>query len=344
MKHPAQKFAVHNDIIYFAFGPNIQAVQDGKIRFQWKYSQIEDPIPIQHDAKFGSGIRNIIAGHDRIVAVSDDKFLRVFDLELKFLSKRELVKRAVNLCFAPNDCSILIGDKFGDVTRHELNPAEAQPLRLPNEKPLNVGKILLGHVSMLTSLTTSINNKTKQGYIITGDRDEHIRISGYPNTFVIERFLLGHRAYVTALEVVGHLLVSGGGENVVIVWNWETGEELGRIQLVDDEQVAVNRIVAISESEILISIEGGINVFLLNLMNMARKTIGIGTKVLDIKVIKERILVSVDDARILVNLQNIDGKWEVSPVELPLDISYHVAQSAVPLFPLTEIRKRKYED
>ncbi|RFU23951.1 hypothetical protein B7463_g12387, partial [Scytalidium lignicola] len=86
-------------------------------------------------------------------------------------------------------------------------------------------QVLLGHVSMLTDLTlVTLNGRD---YIITADRDEHIRISrGLPQSHVIESFCLGHNEFVSRLCVPKtrpDILISGGGENALFVWDWRVG-------------------------------------------------------------------------------------------------------------------------
>ena len=72
--------------------------------------------------------------------------------------------------------------------------------RHPRRYPLDLSTItteqtkvgpLLGHVSMLTSLALVPAADGQRAYIATGDRDEHIRISRFPNGHNIERFLFG---------------------------------------------------------------------------------------------------------------------------------------------------------
>ena len=59
------------------------------------------------------------------------------------------------------------------------------------KKRLTDETLLLGHVSLLTTLLLSKDDK----YVITADRDEHIRVSWYPEAYTIEGYCLGHRKY-----------------------------------------------------------------------------------------------------------------------------------------------------
>ena len=102
-------------------------------------------------------------------------------------------------------------------------------------------QLLLGHVSLLTDLayvTFTAENSTNQrsrSYIITSDRDEHIRISrGLPQAYVIEGYCLGHTEFISKLCVFpwnSEILVSGGGDDYLIVWDWVNGNELQKIDL-----------------------------------------------------------------------------------------------------------------
>ena len=86
--------------------------------------------------------------------------------------------------------------------------------------------LLLGHVSMLTDVAVAeieVSDK-KRCYILTADRDEHIRLSrAPPQSYVIEGFLLEHEELVNKLHVPcwdHKILVSGGGDDEVLVWDW----------------------------------------------------------------------------------------------------------------------------
>ena len=51
------------------------------------------------------------------------------------------------------------------------------------------GELILGHASLLTHCLLTPDEK----FIVTADRDEHIRVSWYPEGYVIESFCLGHK-------------------------------------------------------------------------------------------------------------------------------------------------------
>ena len=86
-------------------------------------------------------------------------------------------------------------------------------------------KLLLGHVSMLTDATFAVREieGKSRGYIITADRDEHIRISrAAPQSHIVEGFCLGHTEFVSKVRLIPgtDLLVSGGGDEWIGVWDW----------------------------------------------------------------------------------------------------------------------------
>ncbi|MBE3049493.1 hypothetical protein IMZ48_44740, partial [Candidatus Bathyarchaeota archaeon] len=89
-------------------------------------------------------------------------------------------------------------------------PAPAPP---KIEEPAFEHTLVLGHVSMLTGVL--VQEFEGRRYILTSDRDEHIRVSRYlPQNHVIEAFCLGHKEFVNCLavsEAYPGILVSGGG-------------------------------------------------------------------------------------------------------------------------------------
>jgi WD40 repeat protein len=79
-------------------------------------------------------------------------------------------------------------------------------------------KLLMGHLSMLTDLRLTEDER----FLITSDRDEKIRISHWMNSYNIKSFLLGHKEFVTQVELVdGKRLLSCSGDAKLILWDLE---------------------------------------------------------------------------------------------------------------------------
>lgn len=185
-------------------------------------------------------IRHIAISPDDAFAVTlgDDKSLRVYALrELTLLSTRTTIKRGSQLSFSlKND--IIVSDKMGDVYAYPLHPPPSDPATIrpsatelasdPSRNP--DASLLLGHVSVLTAHLITPDGK----HIITADRDEHIRVSRYPQSHVIERYLYGTDGFISALHVPpsrSDILLSAGGEPVMRIWNWTNGEQVGSVHI-----------------------------------------------------------------------------------------------------------------
>lgn len=73
-------------------------------------------------------------------------------------------------------------------------------------------------------------------FVITSDRDEKIRVTHYPTTEIIETYCLGHLEFVSSIETITSatsepLLLSLSGDKTLRLWNYATGTELVRSQL-----------------------------------------------------------------------------------------------------------------
>ncbi|KKY16095.1 putative trna methyltransferase [Phaeomoniella chlamydospora] len=213
-------------------------------------------------------------GNHVIAITSDDKCVRVFmlhdDGKLHELSQRCMPKRPCALALTPDERTILVGDKFGDVYALPLHPG-AKPFKKPSQsapipfKPsataltvhtkgnlnalrqqqlqklsakIKTGpdfehQLIIGHVSLLTDLLAvnlPFTDSDDRGYILTSDRDEHIRVSrGIPQSHVIETYCLNHRDFVSKLCVLPwqpDFLVAGSGEPALKCYSWPTGKIL----------------------------------------------------------------------------------------------------------------------
>ena len=121
-----------------------------------------------------------------------------------------------------------------------------QQLKQANQKPEKKSlqfehQLLLGHVSLLTDVAsvtlaaTESPSAPQRSYILTSDRDEHIRVSrGIPQTSIIENYCLGHTEFVSKLCIPDwnkRLLISGSGDDFLLVWDWISGTVRQKIDL-----------------------------------------------------------------------------------------------------------------
>lgn len=71
----------------------------------------------------------------------------------------------------------------------KVNPQNQEGRKsLSSHENASLGTLILGHASSLVSMRLTLDEK----YILTSDRDEHIRISRYPRGYDIEQYCLGH--------------------------------------------------------------------------------------------------------------------------------------------------------
>ena len=101
-------------------------------------------------------------------------------------------------------------------------------------------QLILGHVSLLTGVicaSISTDSFNRREYILTSDRDEHIRVSrGIPQAHIIEGYCLGHTQFISKLCLIPSkptLLISGGGDEFLLLWDWLAGTIKQRLALRD---------------------------------------------------------------------------------------------------------------
>lgn len=175
---------------------------------------------------------------------------------------RCMAKRPSSITLAADDTTILCADKFGDVyslpilpspedeqavtpepqeDRKKFEPSASvltvhsgrnrkaleEQLKQAQKGPKQVKdppkfkqQLIIGHVSMLTNVVCATVGS--RSYILTADRDEHIRVSrGLPQAHIIEGFCQGHEEFVSRLCFTkSGRLVSGGGDPYLYMWDW----------------------------------------------------------------------------------------------------------------------------
>lgn len=114
----------------------------------------------------------------------------------------------------------------------------------PSEKPAAASfehTLLLGHVSMLTGITHATDPHTGRPYIITADRDEHLRVSRgvLSQAHVIEGFCFGHDEFISRICIPPaspELLLSAGGDDEIYLWEWCAGRLITKANVLSHVQ------------------------------------------------------------------------------------------------------------
>ncbi|CAI4038041.1 hypothetical protein SMKI_04G3800 [Saccharomyces mikatae IFO 1815] len=174
-----------------------------------------------------SYIRNLRFTPDesRLIACADsDKSVLIFDVDktskdnvLRLTKRFSFPKRPNAISIAEDGATVTVADKFGDVYSIDIN---SNPEEKFTQEPI------LGHVSMLTDVHM-IKDSDGHQFIISSDRDEHIKISHYPQCFIVDKWLFGHKHFVSSICCdKDYLLLSAGGDDKIFAWNWKTGENL----------------------------------------------------------------------------------------------------------------------
>ena len=144
-------------------------------------------------------------------------------------------KEAAQRDFVPSASSLTVHTKGN---REALRQQQKTKNPKAERKSLNFDhQLLLGHVSLLTDVTcVSISSSNKmRNYILSSDRDEHIRVSrGIPQAHITEGYCLGHTEFISKLCIPPahpHLLISGGGDESLFLWDWDPGKIRQKLDL-----------------------------------------------------------------------------------------------------------------
>ncbi|KAJ9648411.1 tRNA (guanine-N(7)-)-methyltransferase non-catalytic subunit trm82 [Coniosporium tulheliwenetii] len=268
-----------------------------------------------------------------------DKFGDVYGLPLLSSPEADAAaarqqEEAASKSFVPSATNLTVhSGRNRKALENQLKSANQQA---KTKEPLKFAhELLLGHVSMLTDVAfvafdevTSLDRKPRS-YILTSDRDEHIRISrAPPQAHIIEGYCLGHKEFVSKLCLPKPgILVSGGGDDEVFVWDWRDSRLIDKISLrnavfktlskrpgqgatkvaEDDVTIAVSGMwtfesAARNETRVLVACEGVPALFHFSTLNVGDEQHPTNLEVLllsgnplDVAVLEDSIIVSIDN-------------------------------------------------
>ncbi|EDO19343.1 hypothetical protein Kpol_1036p90 [Vanderwaltozyma polyspora DSM 70294] len=195
------------------------------------------PVPGPGAPPIYSQIRNLMISNDEtmLLACADsDKSVLVFKIEtlnndncLKLIKRQPFPKRPNAITITEDDKTVIIADKFGDVYSMLIESPVIENIDEEFEP-------ILGHVSMLTGVLSTTNNGMK--FVMTSDRDEHIKISHFPQSYIVDKWLFGHKEFVSSICIPSwnsNILVSAGGDHGIFLWDWIKGEKLDEFDFTD---------------------------------------------------------------------------------------------------------------
>lgn len=192
----------------------------------------------------------IVLGAADSLILAADKFGDVYSLPLLISSKENpalpppIAKKSAT-DFKPSASELTVHTRGN---REALRQQQEQKATAKTRKegPNFEHKLLLGHVSLLTDLITAeakVGSKDRQ-YILSADRDEHIRVSrGPPQAHIIENYCHGHKEFVSKMCILPwqeEVLVTGGGEASIKSFLWQTGKVLGDLSVLEAVQNAIS--------------------------------------------------------------------------------------------------------
>ncbi|KAK9476772.1 WD40-repeat-containing domain protein [Lipomyces japonicus] len=360
MKHPVQRLSLSsNGLLYAAASNRIQSfsTSSGELVHEFGLVPATNPAELEEQPKkkqkinalSKSTIRTLNSSRDGkyvVVSTDEDKSVVVFDSDLQHLSTRFFPKRPSALKISDENNNIVLGDKFGDVYSVPLQaPKEAAKLSTGNSDSENGSDLepILGHVSMLVDLEIVKNSNGSQ-FIITSDRDEHVRVTRYPESYIIERFCFGHEQYVSQLLVPEwdeSTLISGGGDDFLLRWDWTNGEIIEKIDIksflypdlndnVKSEiEIAISGLWQVPKSQIILAYdEKAKKLLVLKLGDKTKLLASINKDILDLATISSRNdiwISSQDDSEVQISSYNVNEHGEL--LETNKDAAAKISQA-----------------
>ena len=176
----------------------------------------------------------VTCGEDKRVVISKES--RNFQVTTVTPILTYLHRKKPTGAFLDNNGGLFVCDMFGEGCRVELgslerllHESEDDSIEQPGAIEISSTPYVLFGCFSVISCATQYEN-----LLITGDRDEKIRICKFPQVQDIVSFCLGHRSYVSEISIIrGSMLASTGGDGYLRIWNIESGQELAKYKVAE---------------------------------------------------------------------------------------------------------------
>eukprot|EP01064_Diplonema_japonicum_P003062 TRINITY_DN12019_c0_g1_i1.p2 TRINITY_DN12019_c0_g1~~TRINITY_DN12019_c0_g1_i1.p2 ORF type:complete len:347 (+),score=101.58 TRINITY_DN12019_c0_g1_i1:1778-2818(+) len=179
-----------------------------------------------------------------VFTAGDDKVVEARDVDMKVVHKSDLLPKKVGQLKLSGKNTILVADKTGEVVEMEYSV----------EKGFGPAKFLLGHTA---SMVTGMEVCYKGLLVATTDKDEHLRLSRYPEARIIEKMCFGHQGFISGMvKVTDTILATGGGDGMVRFWSLPGGESLAHDQFEGSTVHCLATTTVDGKPTVLASVEG----------------------------------------------------------------------------------------
>jgi len=179
-------------------------------RYLFAYDLVKKEFLVERNDHHEASIRSISSCNGKWVTGGDDKKVVSWDASWKPTTHTSQKKITAVLQLEDR---ILFADKYGDVWALENGNAT----------------VLLGHLAIITQMALVENGK----FLVTADNCDKIRISRYPEVYVIHAFCLGHSNIITKVLASTGSFVTLSTDMTLRIWDM-SGEEQKSIKLPAD--------------------------------------------------------------------------------------------------------------
>eukprot|EP00559_Dactyliosolen_fragilissimus_P000860 CAMPEP_0184868388 /NCGR_PEP_ID=MMETSP0580-20130426/30245_1 /TAXON_ID=1118495 /ORGANISM="Dactyliosolen fragilissimus" /LENGTH=474 /DNA_ID=CAMNT_0027369239 /DNA_START=12 /DNA_END=1433 /DNA_ORIENTATION=- len=126
---------------------------------------------------------------------------------------------------------LIAGDFAGDVTGFFIPPGKSNSTYSKKMK-----RLLLGHTASIVTYVKVVDDVCfgeNQIKLFTADRDEKIRISLFPDTHIVEGYLLGHTEFISSMDILTskNWCVTCSGDDTIRFWDYNRHCEISTINL-----------------------------------------------------------------------------------------------------------------